>query len=953
MVELVVLLEGCSVSLLASVAGKHLAGLRNLAPTARADDLELAAFLGEAWINAAYMLLELYFPEIPMDPLGGQTSQSLVWSLRAEWLHIYIHTLTLGQDLVHGANYEPTLDRLRGRLGVAQDQHKLLKPAVVRGPEHLQHLTEMFAETHTFLTQAVGHSRISQLMQSVKASAQTRDFLQEEMVQGTITTFLHRLHESYPDLADIILPLEYALHQLKLGLRMCASAAQRRLKNAGPVSRATQLLLQRPTVLGCQMLLEFDLAILVTTVPSSVSTAEWIIAKITALLLSYDIERTPRFPIHRLTELYDQFLHLWLSQKGREARAEEEGQSLYKQSKAEIAGFSEEDELEKEFSELFPSFDDVLDGPEVTGRSHVKAVRSAVSVSSADVRAIHQIHTAWTTLGFGNSPATPSTDSAYARTSKSITTQIAQDHQAVLDSSVDAEGFCQRVQVARVSLDSLAPKVNPSFDFYHDANIPELGKAARLLDAFRVRLDALIAEWPDQMVLRHLHERSQAISQLRLDTSLAKVLSALEQLLLNTDDWETYANKDNTLKVQQQQLADLIVDWRRLELKCWSTLLDREISSCVDAVSVWWPQLYESIVSVVASFEGDASKAASHLQELVPLLDSYFTQSPLGQFESRISLLRSFAKLVRCISTDSMLPSPFVAVSDLLDTLSLQYIEMLPAVQNSLAKQRAIVDKEISDFIKLASWKDTNVHALKQSAQKTHRALHKCIRKFRSIIRQPVSGIHALHTPNEMSPHEANQGDNASPRLPTSVITRVEVAPSSPLQNINIKLALQKYQLHATSSGRQLVQNFGTEMTRVLATRIASESKDLADTVVPDSEARERHIKALVSRKRRAWSDLLKELKRLGLAAAVTTDTLSQQKNRATLLLISLGVDASNVFSIAVTGANKQFIKLLEVMPDMRASFHQHHSDISTRDFQRASSLVESSFSIVIEARKT
>ncbi|KAG8704048.1 hypothetical protein FRC08_002482, partial [Ceratobasidium sp. 394] len=954
-INLVDFLRSCSIPLLARVSEKHLAQLHNVPLGAQASNLDLAGFLGEAWFGTAYMLLELYFPEIPMDPLGGQNSQSLVWSSRLEWLHTHIHTLTSGQDLVHGADYEPTLGRLRDRLSVAEAQHAQLKPTVVRGPEHLERLTEMFTEVQSFLSQAVGHTRISQLVHSIRNNAHARDFSQEEMIQGTITTFLRRLRESYSSLQDIILPVEYALHQLKYGLRMHASVAQRRLGNQGAVSDVTRLMLRKPTILGCQALLESNLATLVSTVPLSVSMAEWILAKAKALLLSHDIDRTPHFPMHHLTDLYDQLLHLWLTQKARDTRAEEESQSLYKQRKVESSGLSEEEELEKEFEELFPSFNDILDDPTTIGLHRAPTIRSAGSVSDADIRAIHEIHAIWATLAFGSRSASSQLGSMYARTNVEITSQIVQNYEASLDASVDTEGFCQRVQITRASLDSLAPKTDSTFDFYHDANLAEVTKAAHILDNFRTRLDILIAEWPDQMVLHHLYERSQAISQLRLDTPLAKVLSALEQLLLHTDDWETYANKDNTLKLQQQQLADLIVNWRRLELRCWSILLDREMASCVEAVSTWWPQLYESILSVVASLNGDSSKLASHLGQLVPLLDSYLTQSPLGQFESRLSLLQSFAKLARGLSTGSTSPNHFLAVSDLLDTLCLQYLEMLPSVRTSLAKQRNGVDKEISDFIKLASWKDTNVHALKQSAQKTHRVLHKCIRKFRSIIRQPVSEVLASQPVNELSSYDdtPDPDKGSSGEATASIATFLEAAPSSPLHNINIKLALQNYQLHATRSRQWLVHNVGTEAAYILAARIITGSKELSEATIPGSEARERHIKALISQKRRAWSDLLKELKRLGLASAVTTDTLSQQEDRAALLLLALDSGNGSVFSGAVLKSNKQFVKLLEVMPEMRASFRRHHPDIPTRDFRRASNLVESSFSLVIEARNS
>ncbi|QRV86470.1 AAA domain protein [Ceratobasidium sp. AG-Ba] len=951
--DLAKFMSNCSVPLLARVAKKQLSGLQEFSIAPRASEYDLAVFLGRAWIGISHMLIELYFPEIPMDPLGARNCQNLIWSSRLEWLNAHITTLESAQALIQNLDYELTIGRLQDRVSIAQSRCEELRTSTVRGPEHLQHLTEMFTEVHSFLNQAISPARISLLVSSLESDPQPRDFSQEEMIQETISTFLQRLVSNFPDIADIVYPVEYALRQLKVGLRMHVSAAQHRPATRTTISNVTSLLLKRPTFLGLQLLLESDLTSLTAAVPLAVTAADWMLAKCRAVLLSNEVDHTPRLPLHHLSELYEHILNLWLSQKARDARTEEESQSLYRRRNTDSTGLSQEEELEREFEELFPSFTDILDGSSVDPFPRTPVIRSTGFVSEANIRAVCQIHSAWASFDSGSRNDSSRLYSSYEQNSIQLTSQIIQNYGDSLDASIDNEGFHQRVRVTQKSLKSLGSQENSSFDFYHNANLSEITKAARLLDSLRDRLNILINEWPDQMVLRHIYQRCQVVSQFRLDTPIAKILSALEQLLLHTDDWETYANKDNTLKLQQQQLVDLIVEWRRLELKCWSTLLDREMTSCTDAVSMWWPQLYESIVSAVGSMGDDHSKMTSHLGQLVPLLDSYLQQSPLGQFETRLSLLQSFTKLSRSLSLESPTPHNFLAMSNLLETLCLQYLQMLPSVQSSLSVQRNSVDKEVNDFIKLASWKDTNVHALKQSAQRTHRVLHKCIRKFRSIVRQPVSDI----LTSEYSTSLSAQGEAPNSNMDSQTKSMIplawpEIALSSPLRNINIKLAFQKYQLHAAQSGRRLIRNSGIEVVQILVARITTGSRELAEVTVTESEARERQIKALISQKRRAWSDLLKELKRLGLSSAVTTETLEQQADRARLLLLALHLDDKSSLYDSVLAANKHFVKLLEIMPSMRESFRRHHPDISTHDFRRASNLVESSFSLVIESRR-
>lgn len=933
--------------LLRQLAGKHLAPLGETSISTSLDNFELAAFIGEAFIGSAYMLVELYFPDLAMDPLGGQDSQYRLWTSRVNWLRLYIHALKSGHTILLGANYEPSLARLHNRLNVAQTQRDVFKPSIVRGPDHLRHLAELFAESQAFLAQAIDPPRISRLIQNLKSGAQDNASAQEELVQQTIENFSQRLYQCYPELSDIIIPLDYALNQLKLGLRLHSAAVLCQNGGSSTVSLIAQSLLCRPTVRATQKLLSFDLTTLVSTMHISVSSPKWILTKIAALILSQSEERASHASLRPLINLYDSFLELWLSQKAREERVEAESQSLYKQNKLDSAGRNEDLEMEKEFNELFPSFGDLLDDPVSTAEHNTNEIaRNVMSVTSIDIKDIHRLHTAWA-MHSDSHLDHMHLRSTYFQLTGDLLERIIRDYGGSLNASVDTEGFPRRVEVFLSSSKRPAPATASSFDFYHDPNVSEMSRAASVLDGIRARLIALTSEWPDQMVLRNLLERCQTVQQLTLDTSLAKVLSALEQLLLQTADWETYANKDNTLKVQQHQLTELIVDWRRLELKCWSTLLDRESSSFADSVSAWWPQLYESLVSVVATFEDDSEKLANHLQQLVPLLGTYLTQCPLGQFAPRLALLQSFSKLTKQLREGPTSKS-FSLIHDLLESLCVRYLGLLPSVRDSLKKQKATLDKEVGDFIKLASWKDTNVHALKQSAQKTHRVLYKCIRKFRDILRQPVSEVLSL---GELpSTGDTFSGPHEFPRV--SPITHLETEEPSPLRHVDISLALRNYQTHATDAGRQLVRNCGTSLVHTLTTRIISESKELADTAIPESEGRERHIKALIAQKRRAWSDLLKELKRLGLSASVTSETLAQHQDRVYLLSLHLDPNHGHIFSNVISRVNLQFAKLLEILPSVRDGLRQHHSDISTRDFQRACNLVESSFSKVVEARR-
>ena len=43
--------------------------------------------------------------------------------------------------------------------------------------------------------------------------------------------------------------------------------------------------------------------------------------------------------------------------------------------------------------------------------------------------------------------------------------------------------------------------------------------------------------------------------------------------------------------------------------------------------------------------------------------------------------------------------------------------------------------------MKVARWNDINYYALKQTVEKTHRTLHKHMKQFENILRQPIRAV--------------------------------------------------------------------------------------------------------------------------------------------------------------------------------------------------------------------
>ncbi|KAK7048623.1 midasin [Favolaschia claudopus] len=398
-----------------------------------------------------------------------------------------------------------------------------------------------------------------------------------------------------------------------------------------------------------------------------------------------------------------------------------------------------------------------------------------------------------------------------------------------------------------------------------------------------------VAEWPDQMVLQHLVGRCDTVLALDLSSPVAK-----------TADWEIYANRHNTLKDHQSALTNLIVEWRRLELACWK--------SFADGTADWWFHIYDATIcgsldAAERERNDQATTLTDYLSKLIPL--------PLGHFEI--------------------------------------FCQTLHRVRPSFALKRGVLEKELRGFIKLASWKDINVQALKASAQRTHHQLYKLIRKFRDVLRQPVSDQLRQH--RRLDLHQSSESFDALPLSPFPSNSSGSVLAPARLQDLTS--TFKKFADFLRTRIQPFIGSHSALVVDNVAVDIIVATKELAAITITatPAEKREKQIKALMVRKRKAWSDLLKELKRAGFTVNMKADILRQQSD--VLWIREQPLLQCPLWTIAPTvdKGEEYYNRLNNIMPTLRASLSGHHPDLVTRDLQKGVMFVESVFAMAVECR--
>ncbi|KAH8108662.1 hypothetical protein DFH11DRAFT_1516507, partial [Phellopilus nigrolimitatus] len=484
-----------------------------------------------------------------------------------------------------------------------------------------------------------------------------------------------------------------------------------------------------------------------------------------------------------------------------------------------------------------------------------------------------------------------------------------------------------------------------AYSFYHDANLSEARKATDAVECLRKDLRKLVREWPDQSVLQHLCDRCDSMLSMSISSPVAKILGALERLLVHTEDWEMFANRENSLKSHRQVLTSLIVEWRRLELAGWRRILESEAKSFLDSLADWWFRLYDASVRGVLAASQEMSSSPinvldNYFDSLTPLLEDFLRSAPLGQYGERLRLLQSFSSLTFRLATvehgDSKLA--LQRSSEILTSVHHFYDQFSVKIGQSLMEQRAKIEKDIQSLVQLATWRDVNVHALQQSAQRTHKQLYRRIRKFREVLRQPISdqfqvgGKETEYEPGKIcvtksSPRaDSRNGEDREP-MKFSIVSD---APKS----------FRKFRLVLSKELDGLIDSSSTSFIEDLCSSIITVQEDLLRSSPPEGLSatdRKKWNSSLLTRKKRSWIDFLKELKRIGITPNVKPDILHMHRSRRRMMeQPSLTFHAGTSLESVSRKIDIYLYRSVGLLFDLLQVSANHHHDISTRELQHA-----------------
>ena len=494
-------------------------------------------------------------------------------------------------------------------------------------------------------------------------------------------------------------------------------------------------------------------------------------------------------------------------------------------------------------------------------------------------------------------------------------------------------------------------KASKLYNFYTDSNLSEARNLIALVSRTQERFQDLQAAWPEHGTLTDVLRTSSELLALRHTEPIAKILTKAEQLHGYVHEWQTVASKQYSAAILYEQLTDLLISWRRLELSTWARLLDMEDQKCSEDADSWWFVAYEVIVAIPLSMADAGECLQVHVEQLFTTLAKFIGDTSIGQYAHRLGMIDCFRSHLEALA--NFVPSMKV-VQEGISNFQSYYARFEKLIHEHLRQGRQKLERDMKEILLLASWKDTNINALRDSAKRSHHKLFKVIRKYRSLLAQPtdtfITGDFACG--NDVSSslkqndniHEAIRTDRSAIHICKSHLGSWESRP-------------ERYKNSSSTAQRML------EMGQLSLGAIDCESyldsfdADLADSIkvlqgeTPAKATKENGdaIKHLKARKRKVYAETLKTLRHMGLRSNMSAEDLAKQS--------SLSIVLTNTSTLATQShlqlgnAEFHFHKLLHLMPIIKERSRDPSKDLSHGEVARSMGYLESMVSVILKQR--
>ncbi|EXJ89149.1 hypothetical protein A1O3_02213 [Capronia epimyces CBS 606.96] len=916
--ETAIVLDGQDKACFREIFGRY---LHPILPVLASRDPPILADIKTCLINASLAGLTLMVPDKVFDPavlpnIAFQQHERRLTDLRSRITGQKIfHSQVMGQNT---SIVIRTLEEEVRDIGDAPSPPVVFRPS----QSELSSLQEIFTRIANLVTP--GQSVSS----TIPGGSEWLEHWSSQQSKANIAVVIERLEHSHRAYDDFVKPIVWFLRMLSLGLELESTRAT--LTRTGAVF---QDVVGHTPMLGAG-----PGALLAWNAPAMskpVLRLLWLeYVGMTSLMMEQDWDLSGG-----LLSLLDEFYGEWKARLT-SAQADSEIRSRY----YTYRGDAEKDEESEsgEMNEMFPQFDDAG-----TDTSHGEGKYEARTVAVKLAVAHQKIYTV--------QDPTQALENYILHAMTTISEMEASECELPGAALTDLlPGILFKMESELAAFD--ASQSPAHFNIYTDCDVVESQKLFSLVRQVESRFQTILDRWPEHAVPAEVISFCREVLHLTIKDPLAKLLTKTEKLYEIVSQWQSIASREWSVSPLLEQLSALIVSWRRLELLSWSRLLDEEQHRHEQDAQAWYFVAYEAIVynSTRMHANGADDENQAYCTSLARTLEEFLKTTTVGQYSSRLRLLGTLARLLDNLTRHEKQLLPVRnCVANVIEHYR-RYETNVDAIHHA---GRAHLEKALTEQIKLASWKDTNVTALRDSARRSHHKLFKIVRKYRDLLNQAITVFKPSEdTRVQVRPEEA-VGMLGEPLIQEGTIVWSQDQCRRIFPDWGARPERVTNPLGAVKSMRYLYSSSSVEFQPHV--ELSSFREDLGEaikelraqtppTLTEENTALVRHLQ---ERKRRLLADTMRAVGQMGIRRNLPTSELETQSSTA-VVLSSLASFSLDELSPVLSSANNAFHDLLDAMSQVRAARVEHSDDLTEGEINRSVGLLEGLLFLTLHQRQ-
>jgi len=880
-------------------------------------------FSSLAWIHFAIGCITLYVPDRAFDPDKRQRLERQRHSEHRVEIQAKLAALRQFERIFSGQESNLRCQLLETELAEVGEPPEILQE--IYRPE-ISEMDQLQGEFGNLL-KTVLRSDLEDTLTNYFKESDESGLQQIKLAQHNVAQIIQRLSERFRAYNDLTSPVISMLRCLQIGLSMATLvSATPSAKNESclALSKMTPFLGGGPTAINEDIIATqpMEYLALIATTAATEKLSSFGPASRQALFKGFH-------------GCFDQ----WKKRLETDRLEAESNSGLYVfRGSAE----DEEEDDQEQFNELFPAYDDeTADKP--------KGVTPAQFVVRETAIGLSKVHSE---IFLGSSLPQESILSSIRKISKrigSLHEDAPFSERKMTRALLPGTLLLLNDEIETLNSSTTVPA---AYNFYTSANLPETRKLVTLVQQIITRfrnlqaVDEIGHMQPLQDVLTSCHE----LLKFRHTEPLAKIITKVEKVHTFMHEWQFggWASRANSALPLYDELTATIVNWRRLELSTWAKLFEMESEKCDDDARSWFFLAYEVVVAVPLQISDSSEELKIYAQKLLKDLEAYFSSAIVGQFVQRLQLLKQMQKHLELFALD--MPALSIIQDALANFISL-YARYETPVQENLKRGRVSLEKAMKDVLLLASWKDTNIVALRDSAKRSHHKLFKIVRKFRSLLGQPMEFILKNGLPDEVTAPTIE--DTKAIQAPAVDENALALCASSvpdwskkAKRFININKTVSM--MANTAQFPSIAVECSSYLDSFLANIIDSTAELQKATPSLLTEDNKDEVKHLKTRKRKLFADTLKELRQMGIKYNLGANALAQQDSLSVVL-----ANVGYLDDAGIAGMEYYFHKAIDLAQRVRTAVHQHNEDLSGAEVARSTGFLEGLLQVLLLQRNS